>query len=63
MTATEQYREAVRRHLQDYLGTPVESRTVDRYERLVTALVVAAENHTRVYVNERRQERQRKVFP
>jgi hypothetical protein len=54
-TATQQHNEAIRRHLQDYLGIPVEERTPHRYEQLVTALAVAGEEHTRAYVAERRQ--------
>lgn len=58
VTATQQYHEAVRRHLQDYLSIPAEDRTPHRYEQLVTALVAAGENHTRAFVAERRRARQ-----
>ncbi|MFD4474644.1 hypothetical protein ACFWPU_00805 [Streptomyces sp. NPDC058471] len=63
VTASQKHTEAIRRHLQDYLGIPAEERTPHRYEQLVTALTAAAETHTREFVSERRQEQKRRVLP
>ena len=55
MNAQQQHNEAIRRHLQDYLGIPAEERTQHRYEQLVTALAMAGENHTRAFIAERKE--------
>lgn len=57
MNAAQQLNDAIRRHLQDYLGIPAGDRTPHRYEQLVTSLAVSAENHTRAFIAERQEAR------
>lgn len=54
MTPAQQLNQAIRTHLQGYLGTPAEQRTQLLYDRLVDSLLAAGEEHTRAFVAERR---------
>lgn len=54
MTPAQQHNQAIRTHLQGYLGIPSEERTQSLYDQLVNSLLAAGEEHTRAFVAERR---------